>query len=278
MLLTASRILIVIAVAYSCIAPLVLGFAVIGLCLYYIAYRYNLLFVQTSSVDTKGLSYARALGHTLVGCYLSVICLIGLTGIAYAAPALILSIILLVIMILYHLSLNAAMKPLVHYLPRTLEAEEAALLANHDGLPLSDGNAGYADSSDKVLPERFNEKSVNGANNPGATKVSLWKKWLRPDIHCNYDAMRKLVPNDFVDIRYSPEQERDAYQHPAVTDTVPLLWIPRDEMGISRQECMHTNKVTPMTDEGAYFNEKGKMVWNRDGEARPPIYEEKVYY
>lgn len=281
------EILTVIAITYSPVAPLVLGFAVIGLCLYYIAYRYNLLFVQTSDVDTKGLSYAKALNHTLVGCYLAVICLIGLTAIQFAAPALVLSIILLVVMILYHLSLKSAIEPLLYYLPRSLEAEEAALLANYDSLAAHDGahgrnalgqNADQIDGHDKTNGHAFNEKSVNGSDNPGQAKVSMWKKWLRPDIHCNYDAMRKLVPHDFADIHYSPEQERDAYQHPSVTDTVPLLWIPRDEMGISRQECAHTNKVTPMTDESAYFNDKGKIVWNHESDERPPIYEEKVYY
>jgi calcium permeable stress-gated cation channel len=50
-------------------------------------------------------------------------------------------------------------------------------------------------------------------------------------------------------------------------------------MGISRQECAHTNKVTPMTDEGAHFNEKGKVVWDQEAlDGRAPIYEEKIYY
>jgi len=251
-----------------------------------IAYRYNLLFVQTSDVDTKGLTYAKALNHTLVGCYLAVICLIGLTAIQFAAPALVLSIILLVVMILYHVSLNSAIQPLLYYLPRSLEAEEAALLANHDGMAMHDGAYGHNGLGHSINDvdgkgrdsEATNEKSVNGATNPGHGKASLWKKWLRPDIHCNYDAMRKLVPHDFADIHYTPEQERDAYQHPAVTDSVPLLWIPRDELGVSAQECVHTNKVTPMTDEGAYLNEKGKIVWNHASDERPPIYEEKIYY
>lgn len=279
------EILTVIAITYAPIAPLILGFATIGLSLYYIAYRYNLLFVGTSAVDTKGLSYAKALNHTLVGCYLGVICLIGLTAIQAAAPALVLSIILLVIMILYHISLKSAIDPLLYYLPRSLEAEEAALLANYDSPAIHDGANGrnaLGDAADRIDrksdDQAVNEKSVNGADNAGHTKVSLWKKWLRPDIYCNYDAMRKLVPHDFADIYYSPEQERDAYQHPSVTDTVPLLWVPRDEMGVSRQECAHTNKVTPMTDEGAYFDEKGKIVWNRESDERPPIYEETVYY
>jgi calcium permeable stress-gated cation channel len=270
------EILMVISVTYAPIAPLMMGFATIGLCLYYLAYRYNLLFVNTSVVDTKGLVYAKALKHTLVGCYLAVICLIGLLAIQYAAAPLILSIILLVVMILYHTSLNAAIDPLLYYLPRSLEAEETALLSEHGVLQSHDGAFGknHAAKNGMVESQAMSEKSAGGQ-----PKVSFLKKWLRPDKYCSYKIMRKMVPQDFAEIIYSPETERDAYQHPAVTNITPLLWIPRDEMGVSRQECAHTNKVTPMTDEGAHFNEKGKVVWDQEAlDGRAPIYEEKIFY
>ena len=261
-----------ISITYAPIAPLMMGFAVIGLCLYYIAYRYNLLFVNTSVIDTKGFVYAKALKHTLVGCYLAVICLIGLFGIQYAAAALILMIIFLVFMILFHISLNNAIDPLLHYLPRSLEAEEQSLLADHEGIHQHDGAFGNNTKNGMEETKAAGEKSK-----PGQPKVSFIKKWLRPDLYCSYQMCRKLVPHDFAEIIYSPETERDAYQHPAVTNITPLLWIPRDEMGVSRQECAHTNKVTPMTDEGAHFNEKGKIVWDQDAlDGRAPIYEEKV--
>jgi hypothetical protein len=48
-------------------------------------------------------------------------------------------------------------------------------------------------------------------------------------------------------------------------------------MGVSRQECAQNGDVIPMTDDGAYLDDKNKIVWDaQDG--RPPIYEEKVYY
>ncbi|KAI9796523.1 MAG: hypothetical protein M1825_000611, partial [Sarcosagium campestre] len=45
----------VICITYSCIAPLMLGFATVGLWLIYFMYRYNLLFVYNANIDTKGL-------------------------------------------------------------------------------------------------------------------------------------------------------------------------------------------------------------------------------
>ncbi len=46
--------LAVIAIVYSCIAPLVLGFAGIGVFLLYSAYRYNLLYVVQVKTETRG--------------------------------------------------------------------------------------------------------------------------------------------------------------------------------------------------------------------------------
>jgi calcium permeable stress-gated cation channel len=105
------------------------------------------------------------------------------------------------------------------------------------------------------------------------------KRFFRPDIYASYRTLRNLVPQEFAEIRYSPETERDAYQDPAVNAIAPLLWVPRDVMGVSRQECLHTNKVTPMTDEGASFDEKGKIRWDEEETGgKAPIFEEKIYY
>jgi hypothetical protein len=265
----------VVSITYAPIAPLMLGFATIGLSLFYFAQRYNLLFVDSSVIDTKGLVYAKALQHTLVGCYLAAICLIGLFGIRTAPGPLILMVILLVLMILYHISLTSAMHPLLHYLPRSLEAEEAALL-HADDEPQRQSDSRSRNEKDTVRELRQTRSSMTPPSS--GPKIGFLKKFIRPDIYASYAVLRKLVPQDFAEIRYAPEVERDAYQHPAVNATAPLLWVPRDVMGVSRQECLHTNKATPMTDEGAEFNEKGRIVWDSEGVGEVPIFEEKIYY
>jgi hypothetical protein len=287
----------VISITYAAIAPLMLGFATVGLGLFYFAYRYNLLFVDSSAIDTKGLVYAKALQHTLVGCYLAVLCLIGLFGIRAAPGPLVLMIIFLVIMVLYHISLTSAIQPLLHYLPRSLEVEEAALLDQESSPAMTSTDLeshGYGHGQDHSY-EKNAVKELKETKQPGGLDLdpndnidksnksnkpmSRLKRFFRPDIYASYAVMRKLVPQDFAEIRYPPEVERDAYQDPAVNAAAPLLWVPRDAMGVSRQECLHTNKVTPMTDEGAYFDEKGKIVWDEEASGgRPPIFEEKIYY
>ncbi|KAL8677127.1 MAG: hypothetical protein Q9186_006419 [Xanthomendoza sp. 1 TL-2023] len=264
--------LTVIAITYSVIAPLVLGFATIGLYLIYLAYRYNLLFVVNSHIDTQGLVYPRALQQTTTGAYLAIVCLIGLFGINTAPGPIVLMVIFLIFVILFHLSLNAALEPLLKYLPKSLEAEEQSLLAAEDGVavPHSSGTDKSAFNSSTDSPR----KDVGPAPHK---KPNLITKFLRPDIYTDYQTLRRLVPRGFAEIAYDPVVERDAYYHPSISSQTPLLWVPRDSMGVSRQECLHSGKVIPMTDEGAGFNEKGKLTWDQET-ARPPIWEEKIYY
>ena len=275
----------VISISYAPIAPLMLGFATIGQFLFYFAFRYNLLFVDSSVIDTKGLVYAKALQHTLVGCYLAAVCLIGLFAIRAAVAPLILMIVFLIFMVLYHISLSTAVNPLLHYLPRSLEAEEAAFLSA-DSAVMTGGESGPSRNSNNTQEKtsgeeyRLMKETMTAATNirkPGA--MAMIKRFFRPDIYASYRVLRNLVPQEFAEIRYSPEVERDAYQDPAVNAVAPLLWVPRDGMGISRQECLHTNKVTPMTDEGASFDQKGKIIWDEEETGgRAPIFEEKIYY
>lgn len=291
-----------VAITYSAIAPLVLGFASIGIYLFYFAYRYNLLYVANASIDTQGRIYSRALQHTLVGCYLSAVCLIGLfaigsAGRAIAAAPLILMIIFLVFMVLYHVALNDALSPLLNYLPKNLESEEEALLAAdgvHNGTdgrngkigggPAApnghDGPADNVDSAEKGGSTGA-ERAPAPSKQPGFLsrwfRIEVFLRWLRPDKYENYATLRRLVPDGSNLTSYSPEVEQDAYFHPSITSQLPLLWIPRDQMGVSRQEVKHTSRVIPITDEDAWLDEKNKIHWAED-KGRPPIYEEKPAY
>ena len=49
-----------------------------------LVWRYNLIFVFDSDMDSKGLFYPHALLHLMVGLYLAEICLIGLFAIHLA--------------------------------------------------------------------------------------------------------------------------------------------------------------------------------------------------
>jgi hypothetical protein len=256
---------------------LVLGFATVGLYLVYFAYRYNLLFVYDNDVDTKGLLYPIALKQMLVGIYLSQICLIVLFASVVAVGPLILTIAFTIFTALYHISLNAALDPMLKFLPKTLEAEEESLLSELEGGKPSASAAagGIKNGGDETTTASEGKRTDVGPT--AQKKPNFISKWLHPNVYTDYPTLRRLVPHDFVEIAYSPESERDAYFNPSISSSTPLLWIPRDPAGVSRQEVNHTSRVIPITDEGAHLDENDGIVWDTET-GRPPIFEEKIYY
>lgn len=280
----------VICITYATIAPLVSGFAFIGLALFYFAYRYNILFVTDSKVDTHGLLYPRALKHLLVGIYLAELCMIGLLGASKAFGPFVLMVILLIVTILFTITMLKALSPLLYNLPQSLQVAEESIGTRHadpDAVEPGSGKTnnplnrlkdagqaahGHRNKLDSAAPET--ETTRDGE------KPNLFLKWLKPWIYADYATLRKLVPRDGpkdINAVYPPEIAKLAYYPPAVSDRVPLLWIPEDPAGISKQEVAETSKVIPITDEQATIDEKGKIHWDAEG-ARPPIWEESIKY
>ena len=225
--------------------------------------------------------YPRALQQTTTGAYLATICLIGLFGIQGAPGPIILMVIFLIFAILFHVSFNSALDPLLKFLPKSLEAEEESLLS------IESGSSHHHRDSDNVNEKGMQMTAATTQNSTDSTAAALGPaphkkpnaitKFLRPDLYTDYHTLRRLVPRGFPEISYDPVVERDAYYHPSIASPTPLLWVPRDEGGVSRQEVRHSGRVVPITDEGASFDGKGKMVWD-EGAGRPPIWEEKIYY
>ncbi|KAF9884927.1 hypothetical protein FE257_000918 [Aspergillus nanangensis] len=241
----------VIALTYSCIAPLILGFAFIGLYLVYQAYRYNFLFVYDQRIDTKGLVYPRALQHLMVGIYLANVCMIGLFAIKGVPGPLVIMALFLLGTILAHISLNDALAPLYDFLPRTLDVEEEAQQAKQE-----------AQAASQTAAMRKWE--------------AVWK-WFHPNLYRDYAALRRKVRRDHVEIRYSEEEAFNAYYEPCITEPMPKLWIPRDKWGFSQQEIGETPAEIPITDEGAHLDEKNKIVWDKY-DPNLPLWQLKILY
>lgn len=261
-------------ITYAAIAPLVLGFATITLGLFYLAWRYNILFVTDTRIDTRGLIYPRALKQLFAGIYVSEICMIGLFGASVAIGPLVLMIIFLIFTILFQITINSALDPLLYNLPKTLEVEEEAFRLEVGAGP--GASNGHKDGQKDGHSGATEEKT---APSPTPKKPGFVAKFLKPWIHQDFAHLRKLAPGDGIDFDnlYSEEIERDAYYPPSVTSPTPLLWIPEDPAGISKQEVRDTGKVIPITDEGCILNDKNKLEWDTEG-VRPPLWEEKIYY
>lgn len=277
----------VIAITYASIAPLVLGWATVAMACFYFAWRYNVLFVTDTQIDTRGLIYPRALKQLFVGIYLSELCLIGLFGASVAIGPLVLMIAFLVFTVLFHISLSSALDPLLYNLPQSLMAEEEhrrvgleasvsneKAVANGSGSPtVSTPGTCSPPTLSTYLVTNWQQHSPGGQPKKGNFII----KFLKPWVYADYFTLRSYLPQRDISFGMTDKLEAEAYLPSVVTSQPPLLWIPRDKAGVSAQEVAHTGKVIPITDEGCELNDKNKLEWDQDG-ARPPVWEEKIIY
>jgi hypothetical protein len=273
--------LAVIAITYSGIAPLMMGFSTIGFCLIYVAFRYNFLYVYESNIETKGAAYQKAMKQILVGCYLSELCLIGLFAISTAnniqsVGPLIIMCILLLITIIFSVTLSKAL------------AHEEARLAYTDPNSYNGHHENGLNGVDGINGEKV-DAAQNGHSSQHAPKPSRIPLFLRKLINPERNSIHKLSAS--LDQFYHQPQEplpieiqKRAFFNPSVTSPTPVIWIVHDDMGISEREIRDTRKTVPgleITDEQAVFNEKGKVYWKGvdDGHSREaPVFDERIVY
>lgn len=99
-------------------------------------------------------------------------------------------------------------------------------------------------------------KSGDGEEPPG-----FLVRWLHPEAHEDFVALRKLLPQeDRPPIVYTDGDKHATYQPPELWTPKPILWIPRDEARVSRQEVAHTRLSTPISDLGATLNHSGRII------------------
>ncbi|KAK1825900.1 hypothetical protein QBC39DRAFT_399983 [Podospora conica] len=244
----------VIAIVYACIAPLVLGFAAIGFSLLYLAHRYNFLYAYGPVVNTRGAAYSRALKHLLVGLYLAELCLIGLFGVGSASSTistgpLAMMVVLLIVTIVYHVLLLKRLKRIAGALSRDKHH-------HHDSSP---------------SPHRDDVEKAKGGRAPRAQQPA-WKRWLagpKPEeqLHPRFQHAVGTYP---------PVLQKAAFLHPAVSDEGPVLWIVRDEGGVSQRAVSAVQGMVPASDVGTVFDERGKVDWRLDSLRQAPLWKEPV--
>lgn len=301
----------VIALSYSCIAPLVLGFATIGFGLIYLGFRYNFLFVFGLKIDMRGESYLKALRQLLTGVYLSTLCLIGLFAIATADSTsavgpLVLMIVFLVVLIVCHIMITAGLRPLKSNIPLDLLAENhASRMISTDA---EQGGPRASDSDDtRADPHAAHHSAPNTgittekahhhqpADQPAGETATTNKEWqptVSADKRKNNFLTRRFegfianarqkaqtrLSHDQAETlpHYAAKDLQEAYLHPALAATrQPIVWLARDNLGLSRA-LVDGNKAVgiPSTDEAAWLDEKANVVWDMEQPQKAPIWEE----
>ncbi|OQO08933.1 hypothetical protein B0A48_05823 [Cryoendolithus antarcticus] len=264
--------LLVIAIAYSCIAPLVLGFATVGLALYYLSYRYNLLYVCQSKIDTKGEMYKRALQQMMTGIYLAELSLIGLFSARKAAIQTVLIIVLLIITAILNLVLDRVLRPLELYLGvDTWQEAEIPLLADEENIDPNDEVALHTAAHNRRLGlDRLPKSTSNSLSQFFDSYIQSSREQVKVWLN-GASAREEDVP------KLSDEDYENAYENPAFTTKTPKLWLPRDAQGVSKQEIEENDRAgIKSTDEGASIDKNGKLSWEHDFEKVPIFSKPKV--
>lgn len=254
---------LIIALVYSCISPLVLGFATIGLALFYCGYKYNLLFVVQPKVESKGKCYTRALQQVLTGVYIGQLCLIGLFGLRKAKGPLVMVLVLFLATVAYNVLTNRYLKPLEdHFSDEILE--------HHDELdeqePLLTAEEGQAQhDAEAALRQRV---------------LDPLQRIFEPRVYASRSAMRAFLgKTEGPAQQYSEEEIAKAYVAPSLKSKAMVLWLPRDGNGLSAGEIEAlAERGIEATDEGAWVDEKGKVGFEREKLRELVVWKETVNY
>ncbi|KAK5075504.1 phosphate metabolism protein 7 [Lithohypha guttulata] len=261
----------VIAISYSCIAPLVLGFSTIGFTFLYLAFRWKWLYVLGNKVDMKGEAYAKALKQLMWGVYLSSLCLIGLFAIGASKSAagtgpLVLMIIFLVVVVVVQFIFGRAISPLEEGLPLDLVSDDAY---DYD---VSEEKFGANGAHPAQVRDQRQESNVTGTT-AGGVDVEAHKDKLpegntgnkltariRPYIDSHFYAPNKNIKFELPIIDY---EYHDAYYNPAIAADEPFIWLAKDSCGVSSMLVQqNTSHGVRSSDENAWFDEKNKLHWN----------------
>ncbi|PVH67859.1 DUF221-domain-containing protein, partial [Cadophora sp. DSE1049] len=257
--------LVVIALAYSCIAPLTLSFATAGFSLLYLAYRYNVFYAVSIAVETKGDTYGRALQQLTVGIYLAELCLVGLFNARGGRGPAQLMVLFFVITVIYQFYLNWVLSPLLNSLSDKLLADEKKRRPSitsliHDNLG----------TRDEAKQSRWSLHRERGG---------CFAHYLFHGIKSPYPELRAKISSAFPGqpVPNIPEDVKEkAYLNPAITAPVPILWIARDGLGVSSEQIKQLRPVIEIVDSGASFDREGNVTWNQENLRDLPLWQDRV--
>lgn len=199
----------------------------------------------------------------MTGVYLAEICLIGLFAINVAPGPVILMAIFLGATAIFHAIMDHALEPLKRYVPPDMD-----------------------DDNQWNLYRLRRENSVVRPNVQSHLMHRVWDKKddflgmvfnpRRYKSHQTAQQIGRMNPDP--PPSYEEAIEQSAYANPAVHAETPALWIPKDEMGLSKKEIQESSDVCRMTDDYAWLNQKGNIEWDAHDLTQIPVYEKKIAY
>lgn len=285
----------VIALSYAVIAPLVLGFATVGIGLIYLSYRYNMLYALDTHIDTKGGFYARALQQLMVGVYLGELCLLGLFGLnignsVVSAGPTVMQGVLIVATAIFHIFMTRKLKHVDLTSQYSNFDQRDAETGRDISLTATSQSGSDSDISERALVSRPERRIVSRHNStltqPNNTRPnrSLAQRIFSPHTLSADQISASLITRfNHPVIPYTRQEILEAYLHPALAQRQDVIWLARDTAGVSKYEIAQLIETVgrhgvECTDECAFMNKKGKVEWNPETVRQAPLWKDPVVY
>lgn len=155
------QLLTVIALAYSVIAPLILGFTAIAFILFYFAYIYTFVYVlRPSTVDARGTNYVKSMFQLFTGLYLAQLWITAIFVFSKNWACVVLEAVIVVVTFVSHMWMKRRFLPLIDAVP--ISAIRYAAGDSSSAYPMED--QGYREI------KREGENYWEGGNQLGLTQ------------------------------------------------------------------------------------------------------------
>lgn len=255
----------VIGIAFSVIAPLVLPFVSFAFVLYWVAYRYNVLYVYRYDYESGGRFFVAALNQVFTGLYVMEVCLIGHffvtvgdEGSSTCVPHGIAMIVVLALTAAYQVFMNRTFKSLTEYLPVCGDVYGDFLATSQSGNEDEYDQGKRLDEGGRdtsPVLERPGESSAPGGSRHGRDHRAAKRQPPAISSRCPSIERKGLT---FVETHESADETLPSYG----SSPKPIIWIPRDGYGISTDEICSTAKRADsirISDDGAWLDDEGNV-------------------
>ncbi|GJE85442.1 DUF221-domain-containing protein [Phanerochaete sordida] len=286
----ATTLLLVIALAYSIISPIINGLAFVTFFFFYQLWKYQFLWQldQPESSETGGLFFPKAMQHIFVGMYIMQICLAALFFLAQnqdghpsAIPEGALMVVLIVFTAFVHIIIDNSYGPLIHALPLSLADKtggfdinrEAAEQDLRDNSSTADGHS-IAEGDLKKDPTRRSSVTstafASAQSSPDPAGAEPAKDAQDLEARERGDDARTANPPAIkpVDEDAGPKE----FYHPASVEPQRVVWLPHDTLGLAEEEEREIRAAGILVSTaGAVMDEKGHVDVSGgppDGEVR----------
>ncbi|KAI4157313.1 MAG: hypothetical protein LQ342_008383 [Letrouitia transgressa] len=243
--------LAVITLIYTVVSPLILVLAILTFGSFLAVQRYNILHVASFNTDTGGLIYFKALNQLFVGLYIMELYLVGLFFLVRDKDGQVACIGQGVAMVVstgltaaFQVALSQAYKPLITTVP----------------VMLSSGTSGNVSSDGKVEPRGHNPAWVYTVQKRVNRLHQLINRFVEEEVSPlkDFEEAEALVSR--AEVREIEDSALIAEQ--------PEVWLPRDEIGMSRYEIQQTQGFSSrinISDELFVLDKKGNIHYHGQG-------------